>query len=212
MPAILIESSPKGIQSLSDPYPLLRRTSMGAAGNGIGKFSLPVEFDSHKFASAFYKEGQEALSMEAEQPLIGTSYTSQGWSVWRYPETLVPTGKLDDKKQPILSKHVMAGQPHKVAGAAPGDNFVLMFRSAEVQEQVNHVYGTLSVEQMTREQTGETLSVEGAGNDPGMLTDQRLKREIGAEEEIERASGRNTSVHQHNPSRHIGQPQHRVSR
>lgn len=192
---IVIDSAPKGTAApgnIRDPYPLLKRNDSLQTTNLGGKYALPAEFESTKLAAGFYAEGQEALSMQQNQPVVGSAYIVEGWKVWKYPDEVI-TG-YDEKNKPIMSKHPMAGQPHKVAGTKPGENFVLMFRSADVQYQVNHVYGMVSIETMSREQRGETLSGPGA-NDPGMLTDLRLKREIGAEREIEEAQGRSTAVH-----------------
>lgn len=215
---IVVEQRPgltlqPGYGTSGDPFPLLNRNNSLQAGNLGGKFALPVEFDSTKLASAFYGEGQEAESMRALQPLIGAPYQVMGWEIWRYPAE-VPTGELDSKtKEPIMRKHPMGGNPHKVAGSKVGENFVLMFRPIEVQEQVNMVYGDVSLDMLTREATGETLTVAQAAGDPGMLTNTRLAREMGpdAEDAIAR---RSAAIHgaAHSPSRLRERPTTQVSR
>lgn len=195
-----------------DQFPLLYRDDSLVNANLGGKFALPSEFDANKLAAGFYGEGQEARSMEARQPVVGSPYRADGWTVWKYPPER-ETGKLDKDRKPIMEKHPMAGQPHKVAGAKAGENFVLMCRPADVQAQVNHVYGLVSIGLMTREIRGESLADDAGGRDSGMLPDTRLKREIGAEREIEEATGRSTAVHTDlNPAGVIERQSQRVSR
>lgn len=154
-------------------YSLLTRNNVNASSNLGGKFALPIEFDSSVLSGGFYAEGQEALAMESPQPILGTAYTAPGWSVWKYPDTVAGT------KQP----HTYAGKPHRVAGTKPGENFILMCRPLDVQQQVNSLYGELSTDMMVQEIRGETnLAQEG---DPGILINSRLEREIGKDREIE---------------------------
>jgi hypothetical protein len=55
-----------------------------------------------------------------------------------------------------------------------------MCRDAEVQKQVNAIYGNVSKKILAREIKGET--VNGANpQDEGILTEQRLQREIGGD-------------------------------
>lgn len=213
MGTVVIQSTPSAPgASMADPFSALKRNDSLTSTNLGGKFALPAEFDTTKLAAGFYQEGQEALSMEADQPVVGAPFMSEGWKPWKYPPERA-SGKYDEKtKEPLMEKHPLAGQPHKVHGTKAGENFVLMCRPLEVQAQVNHVYGILSIEQMTREQRGETLSVPEAANDPGMLTDARLKQEIGAEQEIEQAQGRSTAVHMSVPQGRIERSHQRVGR
>lgn len=162
-----------------DPnFPALKRSDALVGPNLGGKFALPAEFDTTKHASSLVLEGNEVLAMQVDQPVVGTPYVAEGWQVWKYPEG-----------------HPQVGQPHKVTGVKAGENYVLMFRPLEVQEQVNQAYGELSIQQMTAEVKGETLSVPGTEQDPGMLTEERLAREIGAEKDRDEAMGRSTAVH-----------------
>lgn len=161
-----------------EAFPALKRSDALVGPNLGGKFALPAEFDSTNLASSLVLEGNEVLAMQVDQPVVGTPYTSEGWTVWNYPEG-----------------HPQAGQPHKVTGVKAGENYVLLCRPKEVQEQVNQAYGELSIKQMTAEVKGETLSVPEAGQDPGMLTEERLSREIGVERDRDDQMGRSTAVH-----------------
>lgn len=212
--AIIAEQTPsqRTQASREDRFHLLHRNDSLTNINLGGKFALPAEFDTDKWAAGIYGEGQEARSMEGRQPIVGSPYTADGWQVWKYPAER-PTGKFNEKGEPIMEKHPMAGQVHKIAGTKTGDNFVLMFRSKEIQEQVNHVYGLVSIDMMTREIRGESLADDAGGQDAGMITDTRLKREIGVEQEIEEAQGRSTAVHSHvTPGAVIERRSQRVSR
>jgi hypothetical protein len=175
---------------------LNRRGGVNGAPIG-GKFILPVEFDSVKFASAFYTEGAEARSMQTEQPVVGTAYFAEGWKVWKFPKE-IPEG-FPNEGDP----HPNAGEPHKVVSASSKSKeaFVLMYRPKEVQEQVNQCYGLLSLEQMTAEVKGETLSVEEANGDKGMLTADRLDKAYREPDAIEENAevGKDTAINQFEP-------------
>lgn len=190
---------------------LLRRQGLAATNLG-GKFSLPPEFDATRYASALVTEGNEVLAMQAPQTVMGTDYIADGWNIWKYPNTYKRT--VDGKE--VEEKHPMAGQQHKVTGLKPGENYVLMFRPIEISEQVNQAYGELSIRQMEREISGETLSVtDQEGNvivDPGMLTEERLRKEIGADVERDEAFGRSAAVHGMPGSRRIKSEAQSVSR
>jgi hypothetical protein len=202
----------QGVQQRNDPFHLLQKQEGMTNLNLGGKFALPAEFDTNKHAGGFYAEGQEALAMQARQPITGSPYTADGWVIWRYPAER-DTGRFNEKNEPIMEKHPMAGQPHKVAGMKPNENFVLMFRPRELQDQINHVYGLVSIDLMTAEIKGESLAADAGGDDPGMIPDTRLKREIGAEREIEELQGRSTAVHSHvTPGAVIERRSQRVSR
>lgn len=135
-----------------------------------GRFSLPAEFDIKKFASAFYEEGNEQVSMEAEQRVLGTPYMAAGWQIWKYPAFINGT----------KTKHPKAGKPHRVSSNVHDKpDYVLMFRCAEVQKAVSKEYGELSRRNMVQEISGNHVSA--GGDDPGMLSEKRLQAKIGEE-------------------------------
>lgn len=194
-----IEQSPK-----QDPrFNLLTTRAGHASGENLGgKFALPPEFESHRYASAFVLEGQEVLARQAPQPVLGTELISDGWTVWKYPGKLEKTeeGKKSKKNRGVPelkagSEHPLAGQPHKVVGDKLGENYVLMFRPIEIQRQVNLAYGETSRLATVAEVRGETL--QPLVNTPGMLTSKQLTREerdLEAEREFEEHGGGRTAV------------------
>lgn len=184
-------------------YNLLRsRPDLATGANLGGRFAVPLEFDQSRNASAFYPEGNESFARQQDEIIQGTSLIAEGWKVWKYPEcSSIPelddegNQKKDETGRKIFCKHPNAGRPHKVPPLdRDGVVYVLHYRSLEVQNQVNQVYGDLSREAMVNEIRGETIGGT-APDDPGMLSDQVLKREIGKEQEIEQLDGRSTVVH-----------------
>lgn len=139
-----------------------------------GRFALPPEFDSSRYASAFVAEGNEVLAKQREEVLQGTCYTAPGWKVWKYPKTV----------KGETTEHPSAGERHIVVDAGGKTKFVLMYRPLDVQKQVNEVYGALSTDRMINEIKGETVS-SNQQDDPGILSNQRLNRVHGKEPEIE---------------------------
>lgn len=157
-----------------DKFPLLRavggiHSNTGPVG---GRYVVPAEFDTKKFASAFYPEGNEVSAMESDQPVVGTSLTAPGWKVWKYPQ-YVGDGKNKEE-------HPKAGKPHKVSSTSTdGKTLVLMFRPLAIQKQVNEAYGEVSRKLMINEIQGVTLQPAAATTDRGepdrgMLTNRRL--------------------------------------
>ena len=176
----------------------LKASRAAGVGDLGGRFRLPQEFDSTKFAAAFYQEGQEALAMEADQQVTGTRYTATGWTVWKYPKHRM----VGEEKE----AHPMAGQPHKVAGTAKDtQGFVLMYRPLEVQNEVNAAYAEASREMLEMEIKGETTQLSDAERE-SILTEANLKREAGIEQDIEGFKPGEAVVHgQPTPSSpHIG--------
>lgn len=141
-----------------------------------GPFSLPVEFNSKKFASHFAAKGNGVKAVKGTQTLTGTKFTAPGWNVWTYPDT-VPTGELDAKGKAIYEDHPLAGKTHEVTEKVKdGTTFVLMFRDLDVQVQVNQAYANLSRDRMTQEARGETVAGANTEDDEGMLGTNRLPR------------------------------------
>jgi len=197
----MIGKRPAGVPDHPN-FNLLRRDDSLIQTNLGGRFSLPREFETTKLASGFYLEGQEAHAMRSEQVLIGTALLAPGWEPWKYPQ-------YSDEAKKVA--HPLAGKLHKVAGTKEGENYILMCRPLEVQIQVNHAFGVASIERMTAEQRGETLTLgPDAAGDPGMLTDARLREEIGVERDNDELSGRSTAVHAQPAG--IGRQQRRISR
>lgn len=181
------------------PHNLKARTDF--TNNLGGKFALPAEFDSEQYAAGWYREGQEANSMMQDQPVQGTAYTSEGWRVWMFPKEMPdPSGGLEVDESPKMVKHHSADQPHKVAGSGKDDGtYVLMYRSADVQDDVNRIYGQQSIDQMVQEVHGETVGGQ-AQTDSGMLTERILQRHIGIDQEVEALDGHSSAVHGGIPS------------
>lgn len=260
MGQILIAPTPKLAQpaaSIFDPannpnlggvkitqFPHLRFVG-GANGINVGgRFSLPPEFDSVRFASAYKMKGNEVLAAQREEPVLGTGYVADGWTVWKYPKnTQVP--KLDDDGEPVMRKipnkdwnknsdpsvpkeftemvyeeNPSSGQPHEVHSQEQnGPTYVLMCRPIEVQNQINEIYGLLSIDNMTAEVRGDTIG--GAKpDDPGMLTDPRLANthvdsDIAADRAAEEHLGRSSVVQstlQSNQSSRLTKPPRKLSR
>lgn len=122
-----------------------------------GMFTLPPNFDSKKYAAEWVESGQVDMKRQ-RQVLAQAGVTADGWEVWKAnPQDEATTISLSGNKK-----------------------FVLMCRDAEVQKQVNAIYGNVSKKILAREIKGET--VNGANlQDAGILTEERLQREIGGD-------------------------------
>lgn len=232
MPTLVIPATPRdtmGGATVFDPatagqagsagrkFSMLRGSSAQNHLNLGGRFALPYEFDSQRFASAFVAEGNELQAMTLDQPVIGTGWVSDGWEVWKYPK-FTNQQKIDEdgdpvfasnakkEKVPVYAEHPQAGLPHKVPSTdRNGQTHVLMFRPIEIQNQVNEAYGLLSIDNMTNEVRGDTI----AGMDreskeaASMLTNQQLnivERDIDSDAQFERGLGKSTVVHTSIPS------------
>jgi hypothetical protein len=191
-----------------DPFSLLNRND-GLIGNSNlgGRYALPVEFDSNKYASAFYAEGNEAHAMQRDQPILGTALTAPGWKIWTYPARR-RTGELDEKgklklnskNEPLSEDHPSAGEPHKVHSMeAKGQTLILMYRSLEVQQQVNEAYAQLSREITDAELSGETSAVLDPDDPNGILTAAQLASDASARAEIKRDEAEERSYQKHGP-------------
>jgi hypothetical protein len=136
----------------------LLKEPVGGIGNGpdAGMFTLPPEFDQQLHAAEWVDEGQVEMKKQ-RQHLPQTGLTADGWELFK-----------------------KAGKPVCVS-LSKGRKFYLMFRPRAVQDQVNAAYGNVSKELLRREVRGESLtSPDGRQvQDPGMLTEDRLKSEIG---------------------------------
>lgn len=185
MGTIVIDSTPRKSEgdgfTSKGKFNLLNQEESRQTTNLGGKFALPLEFNSVNLASAFYLQGQESLSMQGPQPVMGTSYTAPGWKVWKYP-----------------AGHEKADKAHSVRGSREEEIYLLHYRPMDVQDQVNLAYGELSREQMVAEQRGERTSSADPNDPTGILSEPQLRRatnELEAEREIDEAEQRSTAVH-----------------
>lgn len=198
--SIVIDQRPGAANSdANSPYPNLRRNPSLLTNNQGGKFSLPPEFDTEKWASGFYLEGNESLAMGQDQPLQGTDLVACGWAVWKYPEehiVMIPDEDNPGSLKQDLQAHPKANEPHRVNGMKPGEVWLLHCRPKDVQDDVNRVYGELSREQMVREIEGDTFTMDEGANPSGMLTNKLLNAEIGKDSEIEGMPRQSAVVHQ----------------
>lgn len=171
----ILKDNPKRIQS---PFKHLQPLqSLKGETNLGGDFALPVEFNSKKYASSFVPKGNAVTAAQGRQALVGTNYTAEGWSIWKYPDE-IPTGDLDEKGKPEMMKHPKAGEKHEVTSRIKdGGTFTLMFRDKGVQEEVNRAYGELSRDRMAQEAVGQTVAGANVTDDPGMLGGKRLPSE-----------------------------------
>lgn len=208
-------------------FSMLRPSNANFQSAG-GRFSLPPEFDTIRFASAYHPEGNEAAAMRMPQPVVGTGWEADGWEIWKYPshtdqQKVDEDGDLvfDKDKKPIFIEHPSAGEPHRVSSLERGGpTYVLMFRPIEVQNQVNEAYGLLSIDNMVAEARGDTI----AGHDPNdkeaqsMLSTKALNRVEGAiveaDREYEERLGRSTVVQSSIPanSGRLTKPPKKLSR
>lgn len=127
------------------------------ATSDAGIFNLPPAFDKTKFAAEWVAEDQVPFKQQ-RQVLAQVGATADGWEIW---------------------KENAKDKPTTTVGSG-GKKFVLMCRPKKVQEQVNALFGNVSKKLLTREIKGHTVAGEAA-QDPGMLTEQRLQREVPGE-------------------------------
>jgi hypothetical protein len=120
-----------------------------------GIFNLPPGFDRSRYAAEWVEESQIPFKRQ-RQTLPQTGMTADGWEPYKEPGA----------KQPFS---VFSGNKKK---------YVLMVRPRVIQDQVNALFGNVSKQQIRREQTGETVA-GSIPQDPGMLTEQRLKSVAG---------------------------------
>lgn len=145
-----------GIEVLTTPQ------GIHATGGDAGMFNLPPEFDQKQFVAEWVEEGMVEMKKQ-RQVLPQTQFTADGWQVWM----------KEGSKKPVIV-HTSGNR-----------KFVLMFRPRKIQEQVNAILGNVSKNLLKREIAGETLTtVTPTGDvahvqDPGMLTEARLRSEIG---------------------------------
>lgn len=133
----------------------------GAAGETFGPLNLPVAFDRQKFAAKWVKEGPAVAAAAEREWIPSTKMTADGWEVWRDPET---------------------NKPHKVA--LQSGVHILLCRDLVVQQAVNAICGNIGKERLSNERKGETVAGQ-APSDSGMLSDDKLNKVMGMEEEAE---------------------------
>ena len=131
------------------------KTPQGSPDSGI--FNLPPAFDTTKFAAEWVEEGMVEMKKQ-RQSLIGCNATADGWEVWKAkPKDSVTT-----------------------VSTSRGKKFVLMCRDRKLQNDVNAMFGNVSKNAIRREIKGETVAGD-IQQDPGMLTEQRLRGELRGE-------------------------------
>lgn len=125
-----------------------------------GPLNLPPSFNRKKHAAKWVKEGPAVRAAAEREYLHGTNLTADGWEVWKDEE----------------------GKPHKVA--LQSGTHVLLCRSREVQDGVNAICGNVGKQRLSQERTGETIAGQ-IPTDPGLLSDDKLQKVIGKEEDSE---------------------------
>lgn len=126
-----------------------------------GKFTLPVGFDTRKWAAQWVKT-TDTESMRGPQYLTNIPATADGWSVYK--------GEKGDQK------------PSKVNLGKEGE-YILMVRPKDIQTAVNALYGNLGKQMAQQEVEGTTVANQDL-QDPGMLPVNRL-RKLGVETEAD---------------------------
>ena len=120
-----------------------------------GIFNLPPGFDKNKHAAEWVESSQVEFKKQ-RQVLPQTRFTADGWEPY----------KVEGAKTAFT---VTAGN---------GKKYVLMVRPRVLQDQVNALFGNVSKDQIRREQKGDTVA-GAVPQDPGMLTEQRLRTVAG---------------------------------
>lgn len=144
-----------GLELLREP------AGTNGVGPDAGMFTLPPEFDQKLYSAEWVDEGMVEMKKQRQHLPQTGGLTADGWEPFK-----------------------KAGKPVFVT-ISKGRKFFLMFRPKALQDQVNAAYGNVSKELLRREIRGETLTVPTpAGTlaqvqDPGMLTEARLKSEMG---------------------------------
>lgn len=178
-------------QAAPSAFPNLRP----GGGNGYratGIFALPPEFDQKTLKGGFFEEGNEAAQMEADQPVIGTHFTHQGWKVWKFPDIIPGSEKEEDGKKSKGERHPKAGQPYKVrTSGKDGKTYVCMYLPLAVSSEVERAYAQISREKLQDSIDGDNLVVnndeQGATAeivDPGMLGAKQLPNERGVDRNV----------------------------
>lgn len=142
---------------------IMHKSPTGAGPIQPGPLMLPPWFDSKKYAAKWVKVGPAVQAAAEREWIPGTSLTADGWIVAR-----------DSSKKPC--KVSLQSGIH-----------VLLCRDAAVQKAVNAICGNVGKQRMLQERAGETLATLGGevGEDPGMLSDERLSKVLGRERDAE---------------------------
>lgn len=136
-----------------------------------GMFQLPPKFDRTRYSAQWEEEGPKAEALLQPQHLMGLNLVADGWAIWKDPET---------------------GQDRRVTSGS-GKKYILLCRPAEIQDEINALYGDKSKADIYKAQTGEVIPNEGGSGAPhGMLTSDMLKGVDGHDEEAPVAPTPNT--------------------
>lgn len=165
--------------------------------NAGGRWMLPMEADIKRHAFAFYRKGQESLMAQQLQPIVGSSYSAPGWKVWKYPKHAIDTDAAPDEKEgkAKMKPHPLADQEHKVVGDKPDEVYLLHYRDADVQDQVNLLYADLSHQAVRAEIKGQTMQAYNPDDPTGLISEEYLSKIMGKDREVEESYGRSTAVH-----------------
>lgn len=120
--------------------------------SNAGIFTLPAEFDSKRFAAHWVKKGQAVNVASQREHLLGTQFTADGWTIWKKPG---------------------GGNTPTVVPTSTGD-YILMCRPKEVQDQVNKIYGNVSIQRLLSEKQTSAQAAQQPGAS-GMLSDEQLR-------------------------------------
>ena len=121
----------------------------GVAFNQAGPLTLPVEFETQRYAAKWQFEGNAATRSQQPEIIAKAGKKAVGWAVWKHPATKKP------ETRPLS-----------------GGNVVLMFRPKVTQQAVNALYGKISRDRMKDEIEGHTAL--GDNRVEGILTKEHL--------------------------------------
>lgn len=127
-----------------------------------GLFEPPPNFPKDKLSIEWVPEDQVRYK-EQKQVMVGVGALAPGLTVWK---------GADGKSKP------------EVRFASGNKKFVLMVRPKAVTMAMNALYGNVSKRYYNSEVRGETIA-GGDLQDPGMLSESRLKEEVGAGIDVE---------------------------
>lgn len=155
------------------------RKASNIPGGSAGLFTLPPSFDQRQFAAQWAEVGVEADYLQQEQPMMGLALITDGWQIWKDP--------VSKTNREVTTR------------GKEGKKYVLMFRSRELQDEINALYGDKSKADIYKTQIGETIPLSEQGERvSGMLTEKQLQQVDGTlNEEIKPPTP--SSSHQSGP-------------
>lgn len=121
----------------------------GIAFNQAGPLTLPVEFETERYAAKWQFEGNKATRSQQPEIIAKAGKKAVGWAVWKHPVNKKP------ETRPLS-----------------GGNVILMCRPKVTQRAVNAIYGKISRDRMSNEIEGHTAL--GEPGVQGILTKEHL--------------------------------------